>query len=280
MPGPDVEVIARAPAQPAPITIPIDAISSSACTIGVRRLAGRLVLPVLLHVADQRLGQRRGRRDRIPGADGDAGHHAAEAPPRHCPSTRIMPGGLVHPLDPDTDPPSADAASAYAEPASSAAMLSSIAFSFLPICRFSACSICADIDVQQLRQHPVVDHVLDEPAQLRVLADLGDDLVEGHRIEHQVAAQRVQLQRLVVERPRRPASSVSTSSLAVSGFIATRKSTSFLRRDVAVLVGADGVPGRQARRCSTGTCSCPTPGRPSGRLPAAGRDWRSGCPSR
>src|SRR5690349_9419705 len=33
MPGPDVEVIARAPAQPAPTTIPIAAISSSACTI-------------------------------------------------------------------------------------------------------------------------------------------------------------------------------------------------------------------------------------------------------
>src|SRR3990170_8632207 len=33
MPGPAVDVIARAPAQPAPMTIPIDAISSSACTI-------------------------------------------------------------------------------------------------------------------------------------------------------------------------------------------------------------------------------------------------------
>ena len=33
MPGPDVDVIARAPAHPAPITMPIDAISSSACTI-------------------------------------------------------------------------------------------------------------------------------------------------------------------------------------------------------------------------------------------------------
>ena len=33
MPGPDVDVIARAPAQPAPSTMPIAAISSSACTI-------------------------------------------------------------------------------------------------------------------------------------------------------------------------------------------------------------------------------------------------------
>jgi hypothetical protein len=33
MPGPAVDVMARAPAHPAPITIPIDAISSSACTM-------------------------------------------------------------------------------------------------------------------------------------------------------------------------------------------------------------------------------------------------------
>src|SRR5688500_18918143 len=33
MPGPDVAVMARAPAQLAPITMPSDAISSSACTI-------------------------------------------------------------------------------------------------------------------------------------------------------------------------------------------------------------------------------------------------------
>jgi len=35
--GPDVDVIARAPAQPAPITIPIAASSSSACTIATLR---------------------------------------------------------------------------------------------------------------------------------------------------------------------------------------------------------------------------------------------------
>ena len=33
MPGPDVVVKARAPFQPAPITMPIEAISSSACTM-------------------------------------------------------------------------------------------------------------------------------------------------------------------------------------------------------------------------------------------------------
>src|SRR2546422_7511729 len=40
MPGPDVVVNARAPFHPAPVTMPIDAISSSACTIA------NLFLPV------------------------------------------------------------------------------------------------------------------------------------------------------------------------------------------------------------------------------------------
>ncbi len=39
-PGPEVAVKARAPFQPAPTTMPIDAISSSACTIAKRFCAG------------------------------------------------------------------------------------------------------------------------------------------------------------------------------------------------------------------------------------------------
>src|SRR6188508_1682626 len=42
MPGPAVDVIARAPAQLAPITMPSEAISSSACTIA------NVALPVVL----------------------------------------------------------------------------------------------------------------------------------------------------------------------------------------------------------------------------------------
>ena len=40
MPGPEVEVIERAPAQPAPSTMPMAAISSSACT------TAKVALPV------------------------------------------------------------------------------------------------------------------------------------------------------------------------------------------------------------------------------------------
>ena len=59
-----------------------------------RRLARLLVHAVLLHVADQRLGQRRRRRDRIPGDDGDAGHHAAERARRRCPRSGSCPAVL------------------------------------------------------------------------------------------------------------------------------------------------------------------------------------------
>jgi hypothetical protein len=37
------------------------------------------------------------------------------------------------------------------------------------------------VDAEELREHPVVDHVLDQPAELRVLADLGHDPVVGDR---------------------------------------------------------------------------------------------------
>jgi hypothetical protein len=63
---------------------------------------------------------------------------------------------------------------------------------------------------------------------LRVLAHLGDDPVERHRVAHHVVSQVLQLERLVVEdgRARRQRHHVLA---AVSGFMATRKSTSFLR---------------------------------------------------
>ena len=70
---------------------------------GEARLAGLLVDAVLAQVVDQRLAQRRRRRDRIPGDDGDAGEETAErgggvALDEH------LPRRLVHPLDPDRRP--------------------------------------------------------------------------------------------------------------------------------------------------------------------------------
>ena len=62
---------------------------------GEGRLAGRLVDAVLLHVADERFAQRRGRRDRIPGDDRHAGHHAADRGGGVALDEDLA-GGLVH----------------------------------------------------------------------------------------------------------------------------------------------------------------------------------------
>ncbi len=77
-PGPDVVVKARAPFQPAPTTMPIDAISSSAWTIANLFLPLSLSTRSLLQYfwnasASEELG-----RDRIPGADRRAAVDAAE----------------------------------------------------------------------------------------------------------------------------------------------------------------------------------------------------------
>src|SRR5213075_1830645 len=57
----------------------------------------------------------------------------------------------------------------------------------------------AEIDVEQTRQDAVVDHVLDQPAKLRVVAHLGNDLVERNGVKHEIVAQRAELQGLVVQ---------------------------------------------------------------------------------
>ena len=57
MPGPDVDVIARAPAQPAPMTIPIAAISSSAWTIAKVAFPVSLSMRYFFMYPNQRFGQ-------------------------------------------------------------------------------------------------------------------------------------------------------------------------------------------------------------------------------
>ena len=121
------------------------------------------------------------------------------------------------------------------------------------------------VDAEQLRQDAVVDHVAHEAAQLGVGTDRRDQLVERHRVEHEVVAQRVQLQRLVVDdrRARLERQHVFLRRLRVHR---DEEVDFLLPRDVAALAGPDRVPGRAARRCSTGTCSCPTTGTPISRI--------------
>src|SRR6187551_299235 len=93
MPGPDVEVMARAPAHAAPITMPIDAISSSACTIA------NVAFPVSLSIRYFFMYEMS-----VSGSDDDGvmGYHATTVAPAimqpsaaaALPSTRIMPAVL------------------------------------------------------------------------------------------------------------------------------------------------------------------------------------------
>ena len=69
MPGPEVAVKARAPFQPAPITMPIEASSSSAWTMAYFVLLGVGIDAQLGAIAREGVGERGGGRDRIPGAD-------------------------------------------------------------------------------------------------------------------------------------------------------------------------------------------------------------------
>ena len=124
-------------------------------------------------------------------------------------------------------------------------MFSATALAFLPNCRPSACSISVEVDAQQLGEDAVVDHVPHEAAQLGVRAHRRDQLVERHGIEHQVGAQRVQLQRLVVD--DRGAGIQRQHVLLCRLRIHRDEEVDFLLAgDVAALAGPDRVPGRQA----------------------------------
>ena len=94
MPGPEVDVIARAPAQPAPMTMPIEAISSSAWTIAKVALPVSLSIRYFFMKAISASGS---------DEDGVIGYQATTvtpaimqpSAPATFPSTRIMPVGLV-----------------------------------------------------------------------------------------------------------------------------------------------------------------------------------------
>ena len=130
-------------------------------------------------------------------------------------------------------------------PAARAAWLSASAFAFLPSCRPRARSISARSMPSRLREDAVVDHVAHEPAQLRVGADRLDEIVERHRVEDEVGADLVELQRLVVDDG---GAGIERQHVLARRLRVHRDEDVdlLLAADVPVLVRADGVPGRQA----------------------------------
>ncbi len=207
-----------------------------------RGLPGRLVHPVSLHVADERLAERRRGRDRIPGDDGDARHHAADRR-RGISLDENLAGRFVHRLD-DEWVLLREGRLRIVIAGLERALVERDSLGLAPQLLAERLFHQLQVDAEDLGEDAVVDHVADEPPQLRVGTDRGDQLVERDRVEHQVAAERVELQRLVVD----------------DGGARIQRQHVFLRRlgvhrdeevdfllpgDVAALAGPNRVPGGQ-----------------------------------
>ena len=100
-------------------------------------------------------------------------------------------------------------------------------------------------NAQEPGDHTVVDHVADELAELGVGDDRRHQLVKGHGIKHQIAAQAAEAELLVVNH-----GGVRLERLHVLfsgvGIHRHQEINFFLARDVAVLRSANREPGRQA----------------------------------
>ena len=92
-----------------------------------------------------------------------------------------------------------------------------------------------------------------------------DQLVERHRIEDEVVAERVELQRLVVDdRGARARASARLPSPSPGSSRRGNRLPSSARCSRAC--SRESCTRWAAPRCSTGTCSCPTPGTPIRRI--------------
>ncbi len=101
------------------------------------------------------------------------------------------------------------------------------------------------VDVEQLGHHADINHVLDQLAQLGLGTNRRHQLVVGDGVKNQVVAQSVQLQRLVIQhgRARGQRHHVFLRGLRIHG---DHEIDFFFAGDVAVFVGANGVPGGQS----------------------------------
>ncbi len=241
--------------------MPTAAISSSAWTMA------KVALPVSLSMRCRRI---RSMSDSHSEEDGVIGYHATTVTPAirqpmaaaWLPSIRILPLGLVHALGAEAGL-LAKRRLGVVEPGLERGHVQRQRLLLLRQLLGERLLHLAQLDVEQVRQRAVVDHVAHQAAQLGVGADGGDQLVERHRVERQVGPQRLQVQRLVVDH--------AGAGLERQHVLARRLDVHrdqeidlLLAGDVAVLVGADGVPGRQAGDVGRETGSCPRPGSPSG----------------
>ena len=120
-------------------------------------------------------------------------------------------------------------AAACSNPARAAATLSVARLRLLPEDAADGGLDLGHLDVEQAGHHAHVGHVPEQLAEPGLAGDGLDHLVEGHRVEDEVGARRPRAPAARRRPPPRPGGSPATSSRAVSGFMATRRSTSFLR---------------------------------------------------
>ena len=187
--------------------------------------------------------KRGGRRNRIPRDDGDAGHQAADRG-RLVAFDQDLAGGLVHALGAEAGL-LAERRLGVVEPGLERGHVQRQRLLLLRQLLGERLLHLAQLDVEQVRQGAVVDHVAHQAAQLGVGADGGDQLVKRHRIERHVGPQRFQVQRLVVDHAG--AGLERQHVLARRLGVHRHEEINFLLPgDVPVLVGADRVPGRQA----------------------------------
>ena len=240
----------------------------------VGRLPRLRILPVLLQVIDQRFAQRRRGRDRIPADEGDARHHAADRGGGVAFDQDHVLRLAFHRLD-DEGIALREAGLGEVEAGLERVHVQLDRLELLAHLLPQRLLHLPHVDRQQPREHAVVNHVAHEAAQLGVVGDRGNQLVERDRIENQVVAQLVQLQRLVVDHggARRERQHVLFRRLGVQR---DEEVDLLLPGDVALRCWRGPCTTWAARRCSTGTCSCRRRARPSGRWSAAARGWRSG----
>ncbi len=208
-----------------------------------RRLAGFLVDAIFPHVTDQRLAQRGRRRNRIPGHHRDAGHHAADRSGRVA-FDQDFTHRRVHLFDPER------------------ILLGKIRFRVLPAglerggVQHHGLGLFAElpaerllherhVDAKQPRHDAVVNHVADETTQFGVGTHGRYNLVEGHGIEGEVRAQRVQLQRFVVDHR---GAGIQRQHVFLGRLRIHRDEEIhfLLAANVSALAGSNRVPGGQA----------------------------------
>ncbi len=158
--------------------------------------------PVFLHVINQRLHQRRRRRNRVPCHDRHPGEHAAQS--RCCIAVNDDHArSLIHALDGEWI--------GFGQRRRSVVVTGlggiPVEIGGLDLLGKLLAQCLLDfghVEVEQLRHHADVDHVLDQLAQLGFGTNRGAELVVGHGVERQVGAEVAQLQRLVIQAQQRP----------------------------------------------------------------------------